>query len=302
MAGEVEFRRPQDVKVTYRRMKFDFEDGFERYWHGGSPFKSLFWTQLSAAFAPGEKFFIDSARALKSELEDSGLQEEIAEFCRQEGHHTAQHMKFDRVNEEMGIDIPRCRKRYAAILDWARGRGADDPMEMLAVTCALEHFTSGFADQFFEQPVHTEGADPRVVALWAWHAAEESEHRATCYDIYRQLGGEYFQRIGTLFAAWFLILSAAMINTVMLLKKDKKLFSWDTLAGLRYLFGFNGLITGLLPTFFAYLNPRFHPWKGTDGAVITQWQASNARYIQNLDQVEEQRAGLSVGQCRAQSS
>ena len=38
-------------------MRFDFEArGFPRYWHGGSAFKSLFWTQLSTAFEPGEKF------------------------------------------------------------------------------------------------------------------------------------------------------------------------------------------------------------------------------------------------------
>src|SRR3954464_4807812 len=68
------FRRPEGVKVTYRRMKFDFEDqGFERYWMAGSPFKSLFWTQLSTAFAPGEKFFIDSARALKDKITDPEL-------------------------------------------------------------------------------------------------------------------------------------------------------------------------------------------------------------------------------------
>src|SRR4051812_28969867 len=125
-------RRPDGIRVTYRRMKFDFEDGFERYWHGGSPFKSLFWTQLSTAFEPGEKFFIDSARALKSQVDDPVLLEEVAEFCKQEGHHTAQHLKFDRVNAQMGIDTEICRNRYARLLD--RVRAHLDPMEMLAVT------------------------------------------------------------------------------------------------------------------------------------------------------------------------
>jgi hypothetical protein len=68
MTEQRALRRPEGVKVTYRRMKFDFEEGFDRYWLAGSPFKSLFWTQLSTAFEPGEKFFIDSARALKGEI------------------------------------------------------------------------------------------------------------------------------------------------------------------------------------------------------------------------------------------
>lgn len=280
MENQPENLRPAGVKVTYRRMKFEFEDaGFERYWMGGSAFKSLFWTQLSTAFAPGEKFFIDSARALKSQLKDPVLIAEIAEFCRQEGHHTAQHLKFDRVNQAMGIDVPGCGARYEWILD--RARSAADPMEMLAATCALEHLTAAFADQFFEDPKLFGDADPKVRALWAWHAAEEAEHRATCYDIYKQLGGKYGQRVVVLIAAWALILGAALLNTALLLRKDGKLFTRDTLTGLAYLFGPRGLITRLGKPLRQYLRPSFHPWQGVDASTIARWQADNAKYIQN---------------------
>ena len=278
------FHRPRGVKVTYRRMKFDFEDGFDRYWHGGSPFRSLFWSQLSSAFAPGEKFFIDSARALKSHTDDQELLEEIAEFCRQEGHHTAQHLKFDRLNAQMGIDIDGCRRRYEKVLKWARTRL--DPLEMLGATAALEHFTAGLADMMFTRNDAVEGADPRVAALWMWHAAEEAEHRATCYDLYRQLGGYYLQRVTIMMGAWSLITLVALINTFSLLRKDKKLWTLDTLRGIPYLFGRRGFLTSLVPAFFAYFNPRFHPWKGADPEIIARWQKDNERYIQNLDQIQ----------------
>jgi uncharacterized protein len=273
--------RPAGVRVTYRRMKFDFESGFDRYWHGGSAFRSLFWTQLSTAFEPGERFFIDSARALRSHVKDPALLEEIAAFCKQEGHHTAQHLKFDRVNAAMGIDVAGCRARYARLLDQVR---ADlDPMEMLAVTCALEHFTAGFAQSYFDNPKISEGADPRVAALWGWHAAEESEHRATCFDLWEEMDGPYGQRVLTMIGAWASIVGISLFNTVLLLKRDGKLWTRDTLAGLVYLFGPKGLLTGLLPGFLAYFHPRFHPWNGADGADITRWQAANARYIASVD-------------------
>jgi len=274
-------RRPEGVKVTFRRMKFDFEDqGFDRYWLAGSAFKSLFWTQLSTAFEPGERFFIDSARALKDKVDDPELLAEIAEFCRQEGHHTAQHLKFDRMNEAMGIDIAGCRRRYKAILD--RARRKLDPMEMLAATAALEHFTAGFADEFLSRPWLSEGGDPKVVALWAWHAAEEAEHRATCYDLYERLGGTYRQRVTILIGAWSAILAAAALNTAVLLWKDGKLLTWDTLRGLGYLLGPRGLLTGLAPGFAAYFGRDFHPWDGADGSTTTRWEADNLRYIRNL--------------------
>jgi hypothetical protein len=282
------FHRPEGVRVTYRRMKFDFESGFDRYWHGGSPFKSLFWTQLSTAFDPGERFFIDSARALKSITDNQQLLDEINEFCKQEGHHTAQHLKFDKLNEQLGIDVVSCRRRYDRILTWARGQC--DPREMLAVTCALEHFTSGFADMFFRTPEISEGGDPRVVALWSWHAAEEAEHRGTCFDLYRACGGNYFQRVATMIGAWFLIICAALINTFSLLRKDGQLFTWDTLKGMGYLFGRKGLLSGMLPSFFAYFKPGFHPWEGLSGEQIARWQAANERFIVNLEQVRAQQS------------
>jgi predicted metal-dependent hydrolase len=269
--------------VKHRRMKFEFEDGFERYWHGGSAFRSLFWTQLSTAFDPGERFFIDSARALRGAIKDSALADELAEFCKQEGQHTAQHVKFDRVNAAMGIDVEGCGRRYAAALKPVRKRL--DAMEMLAVTMALEHLTSGFAEQFFRKPELSEGSDPRVRALWAWHAAEEAEHKATCYDIYEAAGGGYVRRVVTMPIAWGLILAISLYNTAVLLKRDGRLFTRDTFSGLRYLFGRRGLVTALLPAFFAYFKPGFHPWKRDDSAQIAQWQRENERFITNLDAV-----------------
>ena len=272
------FRRPAGVEVRYRRVHFPFEDvGFERYWHAGSAFKSLFWSQISTSFEAGERFFIDSARALKDHIDDPALLAELSEFCKQEGHHTQQHVKFDRMNAALGVDVASCQRRYERSLDRARRKLT--PMGMLAVTVALEHFTAGFAELHFARPEMSAGADPNVVALWNWHAAEETEHKATCYDIYRAAGGSYLQRVTTMPFAWLLILYISLVNTFDLLRKDKRLWTRDTLQGLVYLFGPRGMVTGLLPAFFTFFRPRFHPWKEDNSAEIASWVQANQRYI-----------------------
>ena len=196
--------RPEQVKVQYRRMRFDFErTGFSRYWHGGSPFKSFFWDALSTAFPPGEKFFIDSARGVRDQIDDPELLEEIAEFCRQEGHHTYHHRKFNQMVGEQGFDVARYERRFARVLGRARRRLG--PMGMLTVTMALEHFTAGFAHRYLSDPHLAEGADPNVRALWAWHAAEEAEHKSTCFVIYQRLGGAHRLRVAVMPAAWLLL-------------------------------------------------------------------------------------------------
>lgn len=275
---DIQFRRPPGVEVRYRRVHFPFEDvGFDRYWHGGSAFKSLFWSQLSTSFDAGERFFIDSARAQKGHIHDPALLAELAEFCKQEGHHTQQHIKFDRMNAALGVDVERCQRRYERALDGARRRLT--PMGMLAVTVALEHFTAGFAQLHFDRPEMSEGADPNVLALWTWHAAEETEHKATCYDIYRAAGGGYARRAFILPGAWSLILWISLVNTFHLLRKDKRLWTRDTLAGLVYLFGPRGIVSSLLPAFFTFFRPRWHPWKEDNSHEIVSWLRDNQRYV-----------------------
>ena len=79
--------------------------------------------------------------------------------------------------------------------------------------------------------------------------------------------------------AWGLILWISLVNTAVLLHKDKQLFSRDTLRGLRYLFGRKGMATALLPTFLEYFSPRFHPWKRDNSESVQHWLSENRRYI-----------------------
>jgi predicted metal-dependent hydrolase len=281
MTGKtINFRRPPGIAVEYRRVHFPFEDqGFARYWHGGSAFRSLFWSQLSTSFEAGERFFIDSARALKTHIADPGLQAELLEFCKQEGHHTQQHLKFDRMNAAMGIDVATCERRYARALRRARKRLT--PLGMLAATVALEHFTAGFAELHFARPDLSADADPNVIALWDWHAIEETEHKATCYDIYRAAGGGYLRRAVIMPGAWLLILTISLVNTFDLLRKDKRLWTRDTLSGLAYLFGPRGMVSGLLPAFFTFFRPRFHPWQTDNSSEVGRWVRENSAYLQD---------------------
>lgn len=271
------FVRPEGIKVEVRRMRFPFEEtGFDRYWMDGSPFKSLFWTQLSTSFDAGERFFIDSARALKEHIDEPALHEELVEFCKQEGHHTFQHLKFDRMNAAMGIDVAGCERRYRWLLNRVRRRYS--PLSQLAVTVALEHFTAGLASEVLANQKMSAGADPNVYVLWQWHAVEESEHKATCYEIYEAAGGGYARRVIFMPLAWTLIVGMSLFNTVVLLKNDRKLFTRDTLSGLGYLFGRKGVLSSLLPSFLRFFKPTFHPWQEDNSRAVVEWHAQHPQY------------------------
>jgi predicted metal-dependent hydrolase len=281
MNGRGKRRTPDNVKVNFRKMRFGFErKGVDRHWHDNSPFISYFWAALSSAFPPGELFFMNSARALRDRVDDERLQAEIDQFLLQEGHHTLQHRKFNRVVGEQGFDVERYEQRFARALGLAEKHLS--PMGRLSVTVALEHFTAGLAHQYLDNPVIARGADPEVRALWAWHSAEESEHKSTCFDLYIQLGGDYRSRVATLPISWALIVAITLRNLFDMLREDRRLLDLeDNLRGLRYLFGSRGLFSSMAPAFFRYFRREFHPWDHDDSLLIAAWEKANAGYIVN---------------------
>lgn len=278
MKKNIELKRSK-VKPAFRKMNFAFkEKGFSKYWHDQSPFKSFFWASLSAAFPSGERFFMDSARALRKVIDDPELVAEIGEFCLQEAHHTYQHLEFNKLVAEQGFNMDKYDGRFAKVL--GKVQELLDPMGMLAVTAALEHFTAGIAQQILGNPEINRGADPNVAALWTWHSAEETEHKGTCFDTYQRAGGNYALRVTVLPIAWFLILTITFRNLVDMLLEDGKLLNVrGNLRGLSYLFGTRGLITRMLPSFFDYFRPSFHPWDNDNGNLIEEWERANSHYI-----------------------
>ena len=71
------------------------------------------------------------------------------------------------------------------------------PMNRLAITVALEHFTAIMADELLRNPEYEKLMDPEHAKLWLWHAVEETEHKAVAFDVYRAVGGGYVRRAAT---------------------------------------------------------------------------------------------------------
>lgn len=269
--------RPTGSRVHYRRMQFSFDRaGFARYWHDGSPFKSYFWTQLSTAFEPGERFLMDAARAMRERLSDAGLEAELLEFLKQESHHIAQHLRFDAKNAEHGVDVEGCRERYKrALLHMTRDF---DARKKLSFTVAGEHFTAILAHLLLTRPELMKGADPGVAALWIWHAVEEAEHKATCFDIFLSIHGTYLERIRVMPPALWFFLRNSLVNSALLLHRDGQLFKLRTLRELPYLLS---LLARFTPGLLSYLRPDFHPSEFDHSGLIAAWQAENQGNIRN---------------------
>jgi hypothetical protein len=255
-----------------RRMDFSFSDS-QKFWFAGDPFMSHFMNNLSSLFPYGEKFFVDSVRAVRNEVTEPQLKKDISAFIGQEAMHSKEHAAYNDYAAKHGIDLERLELRIKVLLEWITK--ISTKKHRLAATCALEHFTATMAEQLLQrEDLTTQMNDPKLYQLWMWHAIEENEHKAVCYDVYQQVYGGYFTR--TIMMAITTLIFVGVIGwfQVHLLRKDGQLFNWRSWGkGLKMLFGpRNGFLTKLLLPYLDYYRPGFHPLDHDSKALEQRWR------------------------------
>lgn len=262
------------TQLAVRRLLIDLETPIARHWHGGDAFRSAFFNALSMSFPVGEQFFIDSVRdgykALPAEKQPQ-YQDEVQGFVGQEATHRRIHALFNGHLEKFGLVNkwgPRAQERLKIL-------GGADPRHCLAITAANEHFTAIFAEWMLQNHDLLDGCEPRLKTLWLWHSAEESEHKSTAFDLYRELGGndewriKWFRRITTIF------LSDLLYQTVDNLRRDGVLWKWSTWkSAASFLFGQRGIIRNTYKPWREYFRSDFHP-KQQESKLSRDWLTNN---------------------------
>jgi predicted metal-dependent hydrolase len=261
-----------DIQPVVRDLAFE-QAGVPRHWHGGRRAVTIFFDNLSLFFPSGERFFVRAVKAHRDRVSDPQLSAEMRTFCAQEGMHGREHVRYNRRLEELGYPAAKLEGRVERLLK--RVTKITTPRARLAVTCALEHLTSLMAHMLLEDGRGLDGADAQMAALWRWHAAEESEHKAVAFDVYKATGGGYLLRALTMIGATVIFWAKVLEHQVRMMHADGCLWSpreWGRL--LWFLYGKPGVMRRLVLPYLAYFRPRFHPWQIDTRALLEQWRAA----------------------------
>jgi predicted metal-dependent hydrolase len=281
--------------IEVRNKHFDL-DSVPCYWHGGQRSVTLFTNSLSIFFPPGERFFIASVKAYADRVKDEKLRREIKLFCGQEGMHSREHVAYNRMLDRQGYPASAMEKGVERLLRFLSRRLP--PLEQLAVTCALEHFTAILAHRLLSDPKLSEGRHPVMAALWRWHAAEETEHKAVAFDVYRAAGGSYGLRALTMMVTTLIFWAYVSLHQVRLMWVDECLFSlreWVLLY--RFLFVDPGAMRRILRPYLTYYRPSFHPWDHDNRALLDAWKddfGSSPQYQKVREPSPYSRGGASA--------
>ncbi len=126
-----------------RRMDFSFSET-PKYWFYDDPFMSHFMNNLSSLCPYGEKFFVDSVRAVRDQVSEPQLKKDISAFIGQEAMHSKEHAAYNDYANEHGIDLELLELRIKVPLEWVSRFSTKK--QRLAATCALKHFTATMAE------------------------------------------------------------------------------------------------------------------------------------------------------------
>ena len=260
---------PEGLQIHPRHMDFDLPKPLPRHWHSGDAFKSHLFDAMSVLFPDGERFFIDSVRHFREQINDPLLSEQIRGFIGQEGHHSREHLEYSNRLRDLGYDITHIEKRAQARIRYTQKKFS--PQRQLAATVALEHITAIMADGLLKDPQHMAGAHPTMARLWRWHALEETEHKAVAFDVYNQVcGSRKLLRRAMIMGTFFFMLDTTR-GLAHMLKRDGLLWNWRVWRdGLQWMWGKHGMFRRLISPYRDFFKPDFHPWQHNNLALLHQ--------------------------------
>jgi predicted metal-dependent hydrolase len=267
---------PADVQIKPRNRSHDIAEALQGEWLDNNALLTAVFNGMSITFPAGEKFFIDSVRHFAGEVTDPVLKEHIKGFFGQEGFHRREHQRYNEaLCEARGYDLGKLEGKLTRRLAWAQKNLS--PLQNLAITVAIEHFTAVLAELLLRSDSVMNKAEPAMRDLWRWHAAEEMEHKSVAFDVYRAVGGSEALRVSVMKRTSFFIGFELMRAVFYILRKDKQLFNFSLWRkGLAGLFGKHGAFKGGWAPYQEFYLRGFHPWQQDTRQLLVDWAAEPA--------------------------
>jgi uncharacterized protein len=272
--------------IIARVPQIDWNNGFDRHWNGGNAAVTHTFNALSFLFPQAEKFFIDVAREVAFDIalsNDSELGKAVKAFIAQESLHSRQHNQYNAVLKSQGFE--NVAHELIQRMQTQAHRNFS-PLTKLAVVCAYEHYTAILGNFILSNPQVLQPAQADMALVWGWHSAEETEHKAVCFDLYQTAGGGWFRRVMTFLLATlnFNLMFGRLYFSLLWRDgclRPSRIF--ETIGqSLKFFFGGFGVGWDLFTHGFRYLSPTFHPWNQDNRSKLQVWLSANGSRLREI--------------------
>lgn len=258
------------LAIRPRRKHFDWS-GTKLEWVPGEAQTTHTINTLHLLLPAGERWFVDVFKAALPHVTDRRLSSEIRGFMGQEIIHGRAHSTVLDVLADRGVETEQFTRWInflfqRVMIDQPLGRKLSPQREKtwllhrIAVISAIEHFTAVLGRWVLEADgLDRAGADPTMLELLRWHAAEEVEHRSVAFDLFEHLGGTWGTRCRAMAAVAPIFTLIWISGTRFLMQRDGgKHAEWSEF----FRAGRRGTLPALRDIFRdvpAYFLPGYHP-------------------------------------------
>jgi predicted metal-dependent hydrolase len=184
--------------ITVRKIRFAFEEPIDFDVSDEMLGAILPPLGLSMTMPYLEPYLIRTMKVALKEITDPQLAEDARRFSQQEGHHFRNHaMLNDQLRAQFGDTTADALRAIESDLeaDYQRFSRTKTLRFNVAYAEGFEAMTCAGALAAAEHGAFDGGQLPGG-EIWAWHMAEEIEHRTVAFGVYRHLVGSYPYRIG----------------------------------------------------------------------------------------------------------
>jgi len=186
--------------ITVRKVRFEFPDQLDDVMPGVDLVRESYLVAFSLTMPYLEPYLIRTYRSVAGDITNRALAADVKEFIGQEAQHFQNHRRVNEmVKGQLGAEVAAKLQAIEDRLDGDYRRFSASKSRRFnlmyaegfeAMTCAMA--ITSFADAAAGRGGVQSGA---WGSLWAWHAAEEIEHRTVAFDVYEHLGGNYAYRV-----------------------------------------------------------------------------------------------------------
>lgn len=252
--------------LPVRRVGFEYPADTDPMWVPHMPEFSAAANAISLGMPYAEPLFIKAVRSTYDRLDDD-LRVRSDSYVKQEtGHHT-QHKRFNDIVAARYPGTLVVQRLMAANAAWVWRRS---PRFRVAYAAAGETISYGVA-RWTEAHLGEvmDRADPVPATLFAWHLAEEIEHKANTYDVFEATDGSRLRYARAAVVGLLTIAAFTALGTVVQLWGEKRLrypVTWYRLARLAV-----SMVFVLVPTLVVSSLPGHHPRDFTDPVYLPAW-------------------------------
>ncbi len=187
--------------ITVRKVKFEFPDELDDVLPGDDLVWETYLVAFSLTMPYLEPYLIRTLRAAADDITDPELAADVSEFIGQEAQHFQNHRRINEIikgqlGPTVAADLQAVEDRLDG--DYRRFSAAKSRRFNLMYAEGFEAMTCALAMSIFDQVAAGSGVGRGSGPwgqLWAWHTAEEIEHRTVAFDVYEHLEGSWAHRV-----------------------------------------------------------------------------------------------------------